>query len=261
MNWESLARKPRPGRSKIFKWYVIFFQKLISNSRSNLELKSARRLAGSRIESNTEKHRRQVGLAVTLMRLAEIRRSAVASKLDGQPRWCCRIFAKSVRAELNMLTGQEPQAKRDLVDSRGLKIPEAPVASSRLCQDARVQDYGKLCGELVQNSAYEVIASLQHGLDAHLTQNHRIASVARHQRSAIGHRSSGGDDWHCHLTSAVCLAANADKDAAIAACQRAAELAIGNKKQLCLEICDQIRLGKDVVCSIDPVDNQLTKIE
>ncbi len=99
----------------------------------------------------------------------------------------------------------------------------------------------------MKSSDYEVIAHCLIALEQ-ISRNPSSAEVKRAlSESQLALDLSGNDDWHCHLTNAVCLAAANQKEAAIAAGERAGALAIGNKKQICREITDKIKLDQDVV--------------
>ncbi len=84
----------------------------IANIRSNLELKSAHRLLNAEVAANPNNFGAQLALAVTLMRLGDYDNAQKTLDALVERGATGALFAKTVRAELYMLTDREPQARR-----------------------------------------------------------------------------------------------------------------------------------------------------
>ena len=225
-----------------------FSQSDLANVRSDLELKSAKRVLKSELEVNAANPGAQLALAVTLLRLEEF--DEAQTQLDAMVNsgGMVALFAKAVRAELFLLTKQEKSAKRDLAATRALKYPETILLQARvLSMLHQFKSTESLWAALVKTSDYEVIAHCQIALSLIARTSNEAQAKRAINEAQLAIDLSGGDDWHCHLTSAACLAAAGQKDAAIAACERARELAIGNKKQICIAISEKIEQGQNVV--------------
>jgi hypothetical protein len=219
----------------------------VSNTRSDLELKSAKRLLQTELESTPQNTGAKLALAITLMRLDE--RDEARGLLDAlvDEGGSAVLLAKAARSELLAQLGDHQLAKKDLSAVKNFKLPESLHLQARayaLIGEPRQAE--SLWQALAKTSEYEVVARCQ--LASQLITSRTSAAKAKRAiaEAQLAMDLSGNDDWYCHLTSAVCLAAGGQKDAAIAAGDLAAELAIGNKQTLCHEICDKIKLDKSV---------------
>ncbi len=107
----------------------------IANTRSDLELKSARRLLQLEVEESPENAGAKLSLAITLMRLGE---AAEAQQLletlinDGGS---AKLLARAARSELLAQPGSDQAIKRDLAAVKAFKLPESLHLQARsLCK-------------------------------------------------------------------------------------------------------------------------------
>lgn len=219
----------------------------LGNTRSALELKASRRLLEIELANHAENVGAKLSLAVTLLRLEKF--DDAESHLDTLVKQggLAEPFARALRAELYMQTKQEKLAKRDLASVRSIKTPELVFLQALTFTRLREHKQAETLWEsLAKNSEYQILAHCHLAL----SRLDQPGNEAQRKRAATDSQLaidlSGGEDWHCHLTHALCLAALGQKDEAMRACELARELAIGNKKLLCQDIADKIQLDQNV---------------
>ena len=219
----------------------------IPGFRSNVEIKSGLVVLQRAAETNLAA---DLAEGILLMRLEKYSQSREKlSKLVRAP--FIAPLALAARAELNLRTGDEHDAKQDwqkafelsAKDSR-LRVHRAVLyeLQDKLPQARREWQY------LLQNGGYELWARRALALinPSLPNVNERLLKVAE-DHAVVATKLSDNSDWASELALACIQAAQGEKQDALKTAERAAEIALGDKQLVCLEFADDIANDKPAI--------------
>lgn len=213
--------------------------------RCRLELRSARRALE---QASADNPGARFALAVTLLRLNELD-AADTVLLDLAQHPQLGAYGAALRSERLARSGDTRQAKRQLALANSL-AQHPPMAMHRLVvlmlldEPDKAKDVGEKLAQSrgIDPLAYTCLAVSR--LSATPVSKESIKRAV--EESHMANDLSGGTHWFCMIVAAWAEAENGNQQKAGELARKAAELAMGEKSELCLTIAASIDSGQPV---------------
>jgi hypothetical protein len=213
----------------------------LMSTRSDLEHKGALRALH---QSDADNVGARLAASVELLRLNRLDEALeLLQPLDNAPP-NISLYVSSIRGEIAARQGKKREAMAELFKTNKSNQPIALALRARTFEVLKESSNAQREWErLGKDSALKLNARTCLALSQMASSDINGAKVL--QECRIIDDLAGGSQWLCKMAFSHAQARNKDYNAAATTAEEAARLAIGDKKQLCLDIAEKFKAGQD----------------